>query len=409
MASLTDLRTTPKGYTGKRPWQVRYRDHTGKQRSEQFTRKQDAETRVREVQSAEETGRMDVLDAGTVTLSEIGVRFFQLHKGEWKKNTGQGYAYMWNAAIEGESKYPRAAIADMQIRNIRKSHVTEWRNDSIKGGVPASTVGRVLWLIARALDFAEDEDMIEGNPAARVKPPKSNGNGQPTVIAPDQVEAIRAATPDARDRVFVSVLAYLGLRPHEARLLKANQFGGADLHLERATSFDGKAQPLKKGHEYRDVPICAALADDVAAVKWGKGYMFPNVHGKPWTKTDYDNWRKRRFYLAVEQANRNLTDAAKKANKEPVLIPEGFTPYDLRHSIVSLWYRQRIDKATIASWAGHSVAVLEKTYAHHFKTLDTLDRRTVDEMIADARKATPEGQETAKPKRARKTKSPVAA
>jgi Tfp pilus assembly protein FimV len=125
--------------------------------------------RLREVQTAEETGRMDVLDAGAATLSNVGVAFFRLHKSEWKKNTAKGHAYVWNAAVEGESDYPRAAIADMPVRNIRKSHVTEWRNNALTSGVPVSSVRRALSLIVRTLDFAADEDMIAANPAARVK------------------------------------------------------------------------------------------------------------------------------------------------------------------------------------------------------------------------------------------------
>ena len=62
----------------RKPWQVRYRDHAGRDRSEQYTRKADAEARLREVQTAEETGRMDVLDSGTATLSEVGVPVLQV-------------------------------------------------------------------------------------------------------------------------------------------------------------------------------------------------------------------------------------------------------------------------------------------------------------------------------------------
>ena len=352
----------------RKPWQIRYRDHTGRSRSEQFTRKGDAEARLREVQTAEETGRIDLMDAGTATLSEVGVQFFRLHKGEWKENTAKGHAYVWNAAVEGESGYPRAALADMAVRNIRKSHVTAWRNDALDVGVPVSSVRRALSLIVRTLDFAADEDMIPANPAARVKPPNEAEAPRASIITPEQVEALRAQMTE-RDAVFVSILAFAGLRPHEARALRPEQFGGSELHLERACAEDGSLQPLKAGHDVRDVPICAALAADVAAVKWGK-LMFPNAHGDPMTKVDYDNWRKRRFKKAVKTA----------------ALPADLNPYDLRHSICSLWYRQGIDKATIAARLGHSIPVLEKVYAHHFKALDPFDRRSVDELIADARR-----------------------
>jgi integrase len=358
--------------SSRKPWQVRYRDHTGRDRSEQFTRKADAESRLREVQTAEETGRMEVLDAGTSTLSEVGVRYFTLHKGEWKPNTAKGHAYVWNAAVEGESDYPRAALADMPIRTIRKSHVLAWRNEALAAGIPVSTVRRTLSLIVRTLDFAADEDMIAANPAARVKPPSEDERPVASIVTPAQVEALRTVMNE-RDAVFVSILAYAGLRPHEARALTFDQFAGSTLHLRRACAEDGSLQALKAGHEARDVPICSALAADVAASTWGKrkALMFPNVHGDPMSKIDYDNWRKRRFKKAIKKADADL--------------PADLNPYDLRHSIASLWYREGIDKATIADRLGHSITVLERNYAWHFKTLDPLDRRGVDELIADAR------------------------
>jgi integrase len=61
-------------------------------------------------------------------------------------------------------------------------------------------------------------------------------------------------------------------------------------------------------------------------------------------------------------------------------------PGDLRHSIASLWYREGVDEAIIAARLGHTIPVLESRYTWHFKTLDAADRRTVDEMNADARK-----------------------
>jgi integrase len=372
--------------SSKKPWQVRYRDHTGRDRSEQFTRKADAEARLREVQTAEETGRIDLLDSGTATLAEVGVDFFRLHKGEWSKNTAKGHGYIWNAVVEGESSYPRAALADMAVRNIRKSHVQQFKVDALAAGVPVSSVRRALSLITRTLDHAADEDMIASNPAARVKPPTEDERPRASIITPEQVEAIRAQM-DERDAAFVSILAYAGLRPHEARALRPEQFGGRELHLERACGEDGGLQPLKAGHDMRDVPISAALAADVAAVTWGRGLMFGNVHGTCWTKTDYDNWRKRRFKTAVAKANAALVQQAEDKGEDPALLPADLNPYDLRHSIASLWYREGIDKATIAYRLGHSIPVLEKVYTSHFKTLDPLDKRSVDDLIADARAA----------------------
>ena len=124
---------------------------------------------------------------------------------------------------------------------------------------------------------------------------------------------------------------------------------------------------MKSKNSKRSVPVCSALADDLAAVAWTPGHLMKNAHGGAWTKVDYDNWRKRRFAPAVKAAGVPLKD-----------------PYKLRHSIASLWYRQGIDRPTIAAWLGHSITELEETYLQHFKSLDPLDKRTVDELIAAA-------------------------
>jgi integrase len=376
MASYVDLRDSadPAKQRSKRPHMVRFRDHTGKQRAEQFSRKADATARLREVESAEQTGRLDVIDGGKQTLAELGAKFVRLERSAWSAQTLDEHRYLWNGVVlgRGASGYPRAALADMPVRSIRKSHVTEFREDARAAGVPASSVTRALSLITRTLDMAEDDGLINGNPAARVKSPKAEPVGPIVVLTPEQVEALRAKL-DRRDAVFVSILAYSGLRPHEALALHAEAFKGDELHLRQAVGRDGRLQPLKAGHEQRDVPICSALARDVAAVEWGTGPMFPNVHGGYRTKTDYDNWRNRRFAKAAEAAK----------------LPDALTPYDLRHSIASLWYRQGIDRATIASRLGHSIAVLERRYLHHFKQLDAAERRTVDQLIAAARRKPP--------------------
>lgn len=353
----------------RKPHQVRYRDHTGASRSEQFSSKAAALARLREVQAAEETGRLDVLDAGKQTLAEIGATWFRLTKSEWSEATASEYRYLWNAIVLGRSNgkaYPRAAIADLPIRTIRRSHGNEFREDALAAGVPAGSITRCLSLISRALDFAADDGLIAANPIQGVKPPKAKPRKPIVILTPEQIEAIRAEL-SAKDAVFVSILAYAGLRPAELRALKADQIGGDWLKLTHQNP-NGQLGTLKKrgeGHT-RTVPVCAALKADLASVDWGE-FLFGNGTD-PSRKHDWDNWRERKFEPAATAAGINIDK-----------------PYDLRHGIASLWYREGIDKLTIADWLGHSIGVLESTYAWPARNLDPRDRRSVDQMIAAAR------------------------
>lgn len=378
MASYVDLRSSadPAKRSSRRPHMVRYRDHSGKQRAEQFSKKADAQARLREVESAEQTGRLDVLDAGKQSLAQIGAQWFRLTASEWSESTAAEYRYLWNAIVLGRgngTNYPRAEIADLPIRTIRKSHGNEFREAALAAGVPASSITRCLSLISRTLEFAADDGLIGANPIASVKPPRPSPRAAIDVLTPEQIEAIRRQLP-LRDAALVSILGYAGLRPAEVRALRTAQIGGGWLTLTYQNP-NGDLIALKKrgeGHK-RTVPICAALRADLAAVDWSGEFLFEKSGGGLWEKFDWDNWRKRTFAPAVTAARVSIK-----------------RPYDLRHGIASLWYREGIDKATIADWLGHSLAVLERTYAWPVRSLDPRDRRTVDELIAAARTSVPQ-------------------
>jgi integrase len=267
------------------------------------------------------------------------------------------------------------------VKSIRRSHIQAFKVDAEQAGVPQTSIKRALQLIRRVLDYAADDGLIDSNPAAGVKPPKPNQRPDVYVVTPEQVEKIRAKMPTERDKVIVSVLAYAGLRPAELRGLDAKHVGASTLRVEAAGSHDGKLQPAKSKASKRNVPICAALAADLKEYGVKSGPLFPNSNGSRMTKTDWDNWRKRRFEDAT-------TEAKVPMNR----------PYELRHSIASMWLREGIDRMVVAQRLGHTVEMLERNYAHVMAELDPNDKRTVDEQITDARN----------PKKKRRAKKPAA-
>lgn len=390
MATITDLRKSndPKKAKSARPWLLRYRDHTGKQRAESFTLKADAETRKTEVERAGQTGRLDVLDGGTQTLAAIGGEWFALHKGEFSANTSRQHVYIWNAVLLGQPKkgatgtgaastkptrvYKRATIVDLPVRSIRRSHVQAFKNEAVADKVPVTSIRLALSLISRVLDHAADENLIPANPARGVKPPAEPHRGDVHCASPEEVEAIRSHL-SGRDAVMVSLMAYGGMRPQELRAIEKRHRLTTTLRLESALNDDGTVKRLKGTNGAgRSVPLCDALAADLDSVKgWRGGLLVLTDDGRPTTKTWWGNWRNRTFMPAVEKAGVPIT-----------------RPYDLRHACASLWLREGIDPATVARRLGHSLLVLMRNYAHVIDDLDPNDRRTIDEMIGAARDAT---------------------
>jgi integrase len=212
-----------------------------------------------------------------------------------------------------------------------------------------------------------------------VRPPASGQRDAVVPLAPVTVEAIRAAQLNPqprevaanarrsryvlpapgdprtrqRDAVIVSVLAYSGLRPGEARALRWGDVGENVINVQRACNPDGSIKTVKTGQR-RSVKLLAPLARDLREYRLAVGrppesaLLMPDADGQPWTKTDWQCWRADRW-----------APACRAAGIDPVPIP-----YALRHGFASLLLAEGRQPTYVARQLGHSVAVLLSTYAH---------------------------------------------
>lgn len=74
---------------------------------------------------------------------------------------------------------------------------------------------------------------------------------------------------------------------------------------------------------------------------------------------------------------------ARKAVLTPTEIasPLAKRPYDLRHAAVSTWLNAGVPATQVADWAGHSVAVLLRTYAKCIVGQDEAARRRIEDAM----------------------------
>lgn len=126
-----------------------------------------------------------------------------------------------------------------------------------------------------------------------------------------------------RDATLISVLAYAGLRPREALAPRWAGVRERTILVERAVSL-GEEKDTKT-HAHRTVRLLAPLREDLLAWRMrcerprDGALGFPGPAGRLWSKTTYDNWRRRAFDRAVKATG---ADRA--------------TPYTLWHSFASL-------------------------------------------------------------------------
>ncbi|MBI4942486.1 MAG: tyrosine-type recombinase/integrase [Actinobacteria bacterium] len=305
-----------------------------------------------------------------------------------------------------------------------------------------TTVARKRALIHNAFEFAVEQEVFPANPIARVrwKAPKVRDSFDPrTVISPHQARALldavgnldvaayregvqseaavtrpggarlpargasagsarlsRIVGLDVRGRHLVAFFAcmyYSALRPSEAIALAVNDLdlpspadpgdgwgqlllSGGNPEIAGTWTDSGKRSPRQLKHRARDTvravpappPLVAHLRAHVAEYgTTADGRLFRGAYGAPVSTESYSQvW---------QAARRQVLTPAECAS------PLARRPYDLRHTAVSTWLAAGVDSTQVASWAGHSVAVLHRVYAHTLAGRDDVARARIAAVL----------------------------
>lgn len=261
------------------------------------------------------------------------------------------------------------------------------------------SIDKCRTLLSSILRHAAEAEAIPANPLGLVRPPAAEQRDSVTPLAPLTVERIRAALLDpaptevaansrrgryelpavgtagtrSRDATIVSMLAYAGLRPGEARALRWGDVGENVINVQRACNPDGSIKPLKAGAR-RSVKLLAPLVQDLREYRLAAGrpaesaLILPGDDGRPMTKSEWQMWRVDRW-----------APACRAAGLDPV--PR---PYDCRHSFASLLLAEGRQPTYVSRQLGHSIAVLFRTYSH---LLDEFEDRSNIDAEAEIREA----------------------
>jgi hypothetical protein len=122
------------------------------------------------------------------------------------------------------------------------------------------------------------------------------------------------------------------------------------------------------------VRLLAPLREDLLAWRMRSGrprdgaVIFPGPEGRLWSKTTYDNWRRRAFDRALDQA-----------------AVEDATPYTLRHSFASLLLHEGRSVIYVARQLGHDARLTLGTYGHVIDEFDEAARIAAEDAIRAAR------------------------
>jgi integrase len=349
-------------------WRVRWREagRGSRARTRTFERKADAVAFDDELRRRRRLGELGLLPGSQETLDEyVCGTWAQTHAVTLAPKTAKHYAGLYDVHIAPH-------LGRFKLADLTPEMVARWQAERIAAGAGRVAVLHALDLLGSILQRAVESERIGRNPVRIVRKVRRAARREVRPLAPATVEALRAASRQ-RDAVLMSVLAYAGLRPQEAVALCFGHIRDRTILVERAVSLGQLKDTKTRAH--RTVRLLGPLQEDLQAWRRSCGraadgaLVFPGPHGRPFTKTDWDNWRNRAF------------DRACRAIE---LV--GARPYDLRHSFASLLLHEGRSVMYVARQLGHDARLTLSTYGHVIDELDDSPQIPAEDAIRAARR-----------------------
>lgn len=220
------------------------------------------------------------------------------------------------------------------IRDLTPDHVRDFRN-SWPGG--ARTAANQLNRLRCFLKFCLEQEWIEKNPGATVKPPKhiKEDTDQKQPFSTDELERVlAAAASDEELTTLIQVMVTTGLRISDAVFLTPAQVAGGELKVKTRKSGALVQMPLQP-EVYQRL--------DKLPVK-PTGYWFISGSTKLETATDMQR--------------RKLNEVFRKAGAEKA------TPHRFRHTFASVLLQRGVPIGDVSLLLAHSsVTITEAHYA----------------------------------------------
>jgi integrase len=254
--------------------------------------------------------------------------------------------------------------ADAPIGSITRQDVKSWAAQLRRGGLGPETVRRAVHLLSASLVAAVDQEVIEANPAARLKLP----GGPPAperYLTHEEYDTLRSALPTTDDQLVADLLVNTGLRWGE---LAGLHWRRVDLErglLRVVETFDepnGAMKAYPKGKRVRDVPLTPDLVTRLAERERGKGpcpieHKVGRCPGSLVLTTDEGG--------ALRNSNwsyRVWTPSVELSHVGHVRI------HDLRHTYASWLLQDGISLADVGRLLGHVSPQTTQRYAHLAET-----------------------------------------
>lgn len=300
----------------------------------------------------------------------------QLNKGTYADDKGYTvgtWSKEWletekaNCRMKTKEMYHRAvnsyiipALGDVKLKDLKKIDIQKLIN-SISDR-PRTCV-QVHMTIRQILDCAMDNNLVFKNVCHKITLPSAKAP-EKRALTDDEKKAIKKADFTDKEKAFVYIIQYTGMRRGEVLALSRNDIDFKDnlIHVRNTIIFDGTAavfQPFPKSDAgIRDLPmpnILRAYLREYTASLAGL-YLFEMERKSGFmTKSSYD-----KFWKHIVQKI-NLT----AGGTETLQVIHGLTAHIFRHNYATMLFYSGVDEKEAQKLLGHSdIKLTLNIYTH---------------------------------------------
>ena len=150
-------------------------------------------------------------------MNTLNIYLGTLRSENTKKSYGKDLRYMLSYIGKDESE-------------ITLVDLLGWVNHMKENNNSTATIARRVGSAKRYFEFLSDMDLIETNPAKKLKAPRIVNKVEPSLTSEDVNNIIASAT-NPRDKAIVAMLASTGMRISELINITLSDFEGNDIHI----------------------------------------------------------------------------------------------------------------------------------------------------------------------------------
>jgi integrase len=358
------------GFIEKRSgrYRARYRDPLGRQRSETFTRKADAERFLREMRVDIERGRWIDPAGADVALASWAEEFLSLAR-RLSPSTQETYA-------RDLRRYVLPRFGSYRLGRLPADEVENWLNDEIAAGIAPSSVHRHYRVLRRVLQVAVEKEKLPTNPCDRVQPPRVPKREMVFLTWEEAVDLAEAIHERYRALIYLAVDSgmrwseLVGLRRAKVDLNRGKV--RVTEQLIRLESREWFRKEPKTAAGVRSITISRETAEILA--EHVEQFTFPGLDS---------------LVFSNKAGNPLISSSFWQHYFQPALQTAGFSCrfHDLRHTSVALAIAEGAHPKAIQTRMGHSsISVTLDRYGHLFPELDEAIAVGFGERLAETRR-----------------------